>query len=982
MKANHLPPQSESRSDPATCRCDNRIGVLWAILLGILLSSIPRIALGQIQTHTLSSLVEEGFKAFESADYAGAARIFDSIEEHFGEEPEFQERKFQRILLPTRAFAQLSTGQAESAAGNFSRFLEDFPDDLKRRAFILYSLARAYYGSGKSQEAIRAFEALETQFPGSPEGALATLRRAELLFEAGRSEEGFTILDAFYSSDAAFTLRMQARLRSLQHALERHDTIFAKDILLSTPWKISTMPELALLAFSALEVGDRLLESEQPADAVRCYRFIPPKATLVILQELRLNELQTRFKERSGAVSVTGGSVWTQFYRQLIDRIEKQLNELRAADDYTPGYLLRHGQAMLLDKRIEESSIVFQELANDGSIPEDIRSNAHYRWVLAAQELTDWDRSIEIARSFIDSYPDSPLGPQTLSLIAQALQERQRFDEAVGVLNDLLREFPHHDLAHRWVFNRGFCFLLAEAFSPARDDFQLYLANWPEGSLTLNAELWHALSWLFEKQYHPALDELTTLAGNSRGHRLRPEILFRRAGTLYAMREYGAALADIDLLLKEYPLHSRIGEAQVLRGDIHMGKGELLGAVVAFSTITPEMPNLYPYAVFQIGKILRALEEYDRMIRHFEEYLEKEEPELKVRVSEALYWIGWAHSQLGRLVDAFPVYYDTLKTYGNDPESSEINLILKALQTQYARLRNDVPTSELAQNPILRARDFESWLNSERESALEHGYLTYYARINTFLAQTHYKRKRDHEGDNLMLQTVEKVPIEYLDAEVLGRSGLLLERLEFPSSADYHNALLRRYPRSSHRAMAYYGLASNRYKKKAYLESRPFLKKFANEFPIHPLSPKATLLDGKVSLALNRPREAIQLYEELLRLKNARGRPHAEAIDGLAKVYSHLGEREKAIAYYQRIYTLYKAYGDLVANAYLQSALLFEELGDLQAAENSLDELLSATDLSIFEAHAKARKEKRRIEDLLSHDNETSNSEPSKRNRL
>ena len=144
-----LPPQSESRSDPATCRRDNRIGVLWAILLGILLSSIPRIALGQIQTHTLSSLVEEGFKAFESADYAGAARIFDSIEEHFGEEPEFQERKLQRILLPTRAFAQLSTGQAERAAENFSRFLEDFPDDVKRRAFILSSLARAYYASGK-----------------------------------------------------------------------------------------------------------------------------------------------------------------------------------------------------------------------------------------------------------------------------------------------------------------------------------------------------------------------------------------------------------------------------------------------------------------------------------------------------------------------------------------------------------------------------------------------------------------------------------------------------------------------------------------------------------------------------------------------------------------------------------------------------------------------------------------------------------------
>jgi tetratricopeptide (TPR) repeat protein len=74
-------------------------------------------------------------------------------------------------------------------------------------------------------------------------------------------------------------------------------------------------------------------------------------------------------------------------------------------------------------------------------------------------------------------------------------------------------------------------------------------------------------------------------------------------------------------------------------------------------------------------------------------------------------------------------------------------------------------------------------------------------------------------------------------------------------------------------------------------------------------------------------------------MKSARGRLHAEALRGLAETALAEGDSARAIACFQRIYTLYQAYDDLVAEAWFRSAGLFEERGDLAAAYKSYREL-------------------------------------------
>jgi len=59
-----------------------------------------------------------------------------------------------------------------------------------------------------------------------------------------------------------------------------------------------------------------------------------------------------------------------------------------------------------------------------------------------------------------------------------------------------------------------------------------------------------------------------------------------------------------------------------------------------------------------------------------------------------------------------------------------------------------------------------------------------------------------------------------------------------------------------------------------------------------------------------------------------------------------LGEYDKAIPYYQRIYVLYQAFTDQVVEAYLRSARAFLHIRDREAAANTYREMLQSESLA------------------------------------
>lgn len=900
----------------------------------------------QLNADTLPQLLERAVTEFGSGRFAPAADAFGAIERDFGREPQWAEGTLPRKVLPLRGYAQLRAGRASDATRSFDEFLERFPDEAGQRSFVLYASALALMGEGRNDDAEKRFAQFVTDFGGTAQASLAQGQRAELLFKLGRDAEGHIVLADVAANAPSSLLRTQARLRALQRAIEVSDAPRTRELLLGSPWAVDTMPELGMLAFSAMQAGDRWLAAGNAADAMAAFRLVLPKARLVAAQRQRLDHLRRVFAERAPAAASGAGAVWVDFYRGLIARVESQLVSLEAAEDYTPSLRMRQAQSFLLGGRTHEAWLLLEGLATGTDTEPALRTEAHYRWILAAAALNRWDEALAIARAFVERNQFSELAPTALYMIAEGHLEQQRHVESIEVLGDLIADYPEHEMRPRFLFTRGYCNAVLDRLEDARADFAQCAGEFPKGPLAASARLWHALTHYFGKDYPKALEELEELAEAEKGRPLEGEILHRRATALYAMRRNEEAADAAADFLKRFPRHVREDEARVLFGDVCMALGRLDEAKVKFAEVPAENGTLFVYAAFQTGKILRAEEEYEKLADFFTRYAARLDIPSDARVGEALYWIGWARTQQERMSEAFPVFFEAIARFGDDPRSGEFQPLITALERLHRRARVADAVNSSAAAGLLGTKVFADWIESEREVAAAAGKLTLYSRYGLWLADNHTKANRPHQAETVLLEIAGRVPVERLDPTGLGRVGSALQSIGSGESAKYYTRLLEEFPASLERAWAYHGLAQIALAEGRRDRALDWLERIVNETPTHPLGTRATLDSAELLASLGRTNLAAERLEGLLKLKSARGRPHAEALSSLGAIREAAGDSAQAIAYYQRVYTLYRAQADLVADAYMRSGKLFEKRGDKPAALRTFEEFTSQTALA------------------------------------
>ncbi len=943
-----------------------RMKWLWHCLAGVVFCWLSIALKGEVSRSevTLQAGLQQSIHLFAEGRYGEASQAFAQLDQVFGREPEYLKDSVQSVILPMKGYAALGIGQSEEAERHFSGYMSAYGKTRgtsQVRALVLFSLAQAQQMNGRYREAIASYSQFCSEYAATPESGIAHIRLAELFVLVDERESALAILDSLYESRQAHSLRQEGRLRALKIATEADDLERSAEYLLSTPWQIATMQEPAVLALSALTTGDQLFVAERFEEAVKAYRIVPEHSSLLEKQKEMLADTRFRVSRGQRTALVGESGIWDEYYRSLILRMEQMVAQLESGSDYTGALYLRRGQTYLAAGRFREAWVVFKELAESKDFPERVREEGHYRWLLAGQELKKWDACLRIATTFVALYPESPQAPLALFLMANAYQELRDYDKAIALLSQLMEGYEGHPFHGRWQFSRGFNYLLQEKNDAARRDFSAYIDRHQETALAINAAFWHALSWYFEKNYIQSLQELDALLySTAKDHHLRGEIEYRRGTVLYALRDYEGALGQIEAYLQGFPDHASRHEAQVLKGDTLMGLGRLLEASVLFRHIGPEAKNLFSYAVFQAGKIFRALEEYDLMARHFRNYAEREDLDSYHRVSEALYWVGWAREMQGRSAEAIPAYEMALSRFGNDPDATEIQNILDGFRRLYQKM--DTQTSHHAYP------SFESWIHSASVEAMNAEQWTWYSRLMLYSAEKLDKQSGNISEYEIIGSLDQVVPIESMDAHGLARIGLGLLGTNRLRATDYFKELLERYPTSVERGSAYYGLGVKAYSTEDYAAAASWFHRLIHELPGHPLGVEASLSYARCKVHLSGGMEAVPMLEELLRMRHARGRPQAEALLLLGNIFEASERTSEAIAYYQRVYNMYRAYPDLVGIAYLRSASLFENSGNIEAAWRTYREVLYFTDLTGSDVQVIAESEFSRLKAMLPKD--------------
>lgn len=896
---------------------------------------------------TFRNVFQSGIEAFQNQEARAAYTRFSEMAAVFKDEPDFHDPKFQRVFLPLYGMSALYAGEYPAAAQSLSEY---FGLDLQRTrqdASLLLGWSFAARQLEDWVTLISCYDRFITAYPHHPETPIVQFERILVLFHCGQYDEASDATLLYSKSDAPIALRMRAQLIHIQEMMRKGHREEATHALLASDWAPDTMPEQAVLAFTALDLGESLMDAGDYEQAIRVYRLVPHFHALVEGQKQQIRiarEGMTRLATHS-----PNGLIWQSHYTHLIDRMQERLGALESSGDYTAGFLLRYGRCLLHAGHIPEAWVLFRTLANNAEVAPEIGEQAHYHWILTSHELGRFDETFQLCLDFAQRFPGHALLPATQYLLACAYEDAGNPDDAHHVLSTLMEAYPSHKDHPSWWLTRATH--LARNGKPAEAiaDLESLLKSQAPDSVHARALYWLGRTLAADRRYEEASRAFASVIKDYPSHWMIPECHYRMGAMAYSMKDHPKARSLITDYIEYYPDDAFIPEAKVLLGDILLGEGKLDEAVAQFSSIGPDQPILATYATFQIGKVFRAREDYEGIIRHFRQYLDTPNASGTARISEALREISWAMQQLGHYEMALPLLLTAVLNGANEPQSGEFIALLQMLESSRMRCEQSNSLHFNATDPVLiaflSASSFKQWLDTQTESAAEKGQWLAFGCFLLFDALKARKAASTGKAEAILHRIAHQVPMESMDDHLLGETGLSLCTLAPTLAKERLTLLLALHPQSPHKGLAYAGLA-----KLAAQGGQPdkallWINRFQKEYPAHPLAPDMYLLAGDTLQALARWDEAETSFEALLRLKNARGLPHVKALAGLAHTNESRGSPEKAIAYWQRIYTLYRAYTDLVAEAYFESARLFESIGQHEACVRSLDEMLQQEDL-------------------------------------
>lgn len=148
------------------------------------------------------------------------------------------------------------------------------------------------------------------------------------------------------------------------------------------------------------------------------------------------------------------------------------------------------------------------------------------------------------------------------------------------------------------------------------------------------------------------------------------------------------------------------------------------------------------------------------------------------------------------------------------------------------------------------------------------------------------------------------------------------------------------HPDSPYESLAFYGFAWNEAERSNPQIALGWLERIADTAVDSPIYIDSLALKGRLLSQLGEFSTAQLNLEKILSLRWASSAQKADALIELANLKSDQGEAKQAIAYYQRVFTLYPGIESAAATGYLGSALRLQELSEYEKARETITEFL------------------------------------------
>ncbi len=862
-------------------------------------------------------LYQAGIKSFAASDYKKSAICFAEFISRYSEE-EMMQKAIPRITY-FLGCSFYNIREMGKAVDEFNNYLKLAPEG-KYCEDVLFRLGNAHQSMREPQKAVSAFNRLLAEFPGFKNKTDVNFQIAVCKLMQEKYEDAIPLLDSLSKqknnpdiadSAMAYLIRCLYMNGNDDETLEKIKLVAKQN---------PPSAHLPLISSIALSLGDKFYDDFEYEKALDSYRCVVSQDSLQKLQKKKIAEINRKLSElkNKNAAAIVKTERLNALKSQLINKTE-------ISNDKDAGWYLRLGRCLFDMDLPWESAIAFKEMKEKfptNSAAPDASASLIYCYA----QIGFYDEARKDIDEFIKKYPNHPKAQTLAFLKAESYINQENFKAAEKEFKKLVGKYPKLNNKDRAEFYLHLAQAMQEKFTTAQLGFIKWKKTYKKSPVKPNADYWLCMTIFFNGDYSNSIKSLKSFVKKYPDSSYKPDVEYRIGVANYMIQNYKKAAIQLANFVNTYTNHALINEARVLRGDALAAMGELPRAINAYSESGPSSGPYYHYAVSQIGKCCKMLEDYKKMVKVYKNYVQNipDSP----NVVEGLYQLGWAYRQKGNLKAAREAYWSALTQFGNKQDWSGFNDITRDLNKMYAGSNG--------------FNQLERRLKEEAGGARSSGQLTLASRLDIVLYKILKWEKRNKELKQLLTQFTENY-----STNILGADGLIflarenIDNGKTDKAAPYLKLIVSKYNENPVSAEAELRLAQSALKNGKIQTARKLLNSAEEKSNDMKIILEISLEKANLALKDNMPKQAIKQFEEILANRAARGKLWPEALYGIATAYEKIGDYKKAIPYFQRIYVMYSAYTNLTAKAYYNSGICFEKIGDITAATNTYNEFLT-----------------------------------------
>jgi len=418
--------------------------------------------------------------------------------------------------------------------------------------------------------------------------------------------------------------------------------------------------------------GDSKFHAGDFSSALLLYQLALTKEELLAWHDEQIVQLEDALRNRNVLVDYKTATTLRTRLRALREGRE----DINQRDSFTEELLFRKGQAYFEMNQKWEAFWTFWSIWK--TLPQsELTRQALYSAFALAGELGMDARALEFGYAFIESFGVGDYFDEVTLQLANLHLRRKEFAEAIALSEKARLMNPEHTFSDRLLFISGYSLFQQGDLGGALVAFHEVREKHPDSESEEGAIYWIGMTHLFRQDFEAARDEFSEFCARYIGGIYFEDARFRLGVAEYGLAEFTAAREHFEKFIEQFPASVLRSEAHAFLGDIAGAEGRLFDAVAMYRLVpehTDQMQQIN-YAAFQIGKILELQEKYEEMAEFFNVYMQTYR--LDGQYTEALHRLGFARKMTGDVDGMLKTYEDAIQRYSHRIDALGMDLILR-----------------------------------------------------------------------------------------------------------------------------------------------------------------------------------------------------------------------------------------------------------------------------------------------------------------